>query len=400
MPAVVRSRGYDFDMATIRSLRGLDDWGVVLSFLPAGWREMAFRLHAWTRARQVKNAETLLRILMVHLAEGCSLQETAVRATQKGWAEVSPVAVFKRLRASEEWLRWMAAGLWRRRERPVGLTGYRVRAVDATTVQEPGSTGTDWRVHFALDVSSLQCDFFSLTDVHGGETFRRLPVRKNDLIMGDRAYGTPPGVAHVLSREGSVLVRINLNMLPLFDPTSARVNILRHLQRLKIGQVGDWPANVHAEGTVFAGRLIGIKRGKHATQRAIKRAENVATRKGTTISAATRAAAPYVFVWTNLPVKELTARRALDLYRLRWQIELAFKRMKSLLGLGALPKTSDSSSRAWIHGKMLVALLIEQFIEAADSFFPWGYHLPPQSLARNAVRAPRIVLGRFAAHRT
>jgi hypothetical protein len=54
--------------------------------------------------------------------------------------------------------------------------GYRVRAVDATTVQEPGNTGTDWRVHYAFDLANLQCDCFELTDARGGESFRRIPV--------------------------------------------------------------------------------------------------------------------------------------------------------------------------------------------------------------------------------
>lgn len=363
-------------MDTTEDFRGLDDWGIVCSFLPEGWREAAFRCGAWTRARGVKDAGVLLRVLMVHLADGCSLQETAVRVTAAGWATLSSVAIFKRLRAAEEWLRWMAEQLWRQQVRPQVQAGYRVRAVDATTVQEPGSTGTDWRVHYALDLASLQCDYFSLTDVSGGETFRRLPVRRGELILGDRAYGTPPGVSHVATRGGFVLVRINLNMLPLYDKPGTRVDILRQLRRLRIGDIGAWPAYVHADGEVFAGRLIGLRRSRRAAQFARKRLKREASRKGHTPSPDTLAAADYVFVWTNMPTKDLSAREALEWYRLRWQIELAFKRMKSLLGLGALPKTSDASARAWIHGKLLMALLIERFIDAADSFSPWGYRLP------------------------
>ena len=61
--------------------------------------------------------------------------------------------------------------------------------------------------------------------------------------------------------------------------------------------------------------------------------------------------------------------------RLRWQIELVFKRMKSIMGMGHLPKADPNSSRAWLHGKLFVALLVERMIEAAKSFFPWGYPL-------------------------
>ena len=121
----------------------------------AAWATRALR-----RTRGIKDAETLLRVLLVHLADGCSLQETAVRVQAAGWCELSPVALFKRLKAAEQWLRWLAERLWRRPAAPTALGGYRVRAVDATTVQEPGSTGTDWRVHFCLNLANLQCYHF------------------------------------------------------------------------------------------------------------------------------------------------------------------------------------------------------------------------------------------------
>ena len=71
--------------------------------------------------------------------------------------------------------------------------GYRVRAIDATTVTKPGSLGTDWRIHFSVNLVDLQCDLFQVTDAHGGEIFRRIPVTPGDLVLGDRCYGTPSG---------------------------------------------------------------------------------------------------------------------------------------------------------------------------------------------------------------
>ena len=61
------------------------------------------------------------------------------------------------------------------------------------------------------------------------------------------------------------------------------------------------------------------------------------------------------------------------MYRGRWQIELVFKRLKSILGLGHLRKVDQQSAVAWIHGKLLVAFLIEALIRHAETFFPWGY---------------------------
>jgi hypothetical protein len=60
---------------------------------------------------------------------------------------------------------------------------------------------------------------------------------------------------------------------------------------------------------------------------------------------------------------------------LRWQVELVFKRFKQIAQLGHLPKNDPQSARAWLYGKMLVALLVEKLIAHARSISPWGYPL-------------------------
>jgi hypothetical protein len=85
----------------------VENWPIICSFLPKEWKEMARRTGALQRARDVPDAESLLRLLLMHVANGYSLAETAVRARELGM-NLSAVAVFKRLRASEEWLRWLA----------------------------------------------------------------------------------------------------------------------------------------------------------------------------------------------------------------------------------------------------------------------------------------------------
>ena len=119
--------------------------------------------------------------------------------------------------------------------------GYRVRAVDATTVSRPGSLGTDWRLHFSVNLEDLQCDFFEVTDAHGGETFRRIPVAAGDLVLGDRCYGTPPGIAHVAAAGGHVLVRVNHKALPLFRFGGEPFRLVKRIACDEVGQVREWP---------------------------------------------------------------------------------------------------------------------------------------------------------------
>ena len=256
-----------------------DEWSLLTRYFPPGWQAAARPLGALRRSRGIRDPATLLRCLLVHLADGCSLAETAVRVRAAGWAEVSAVALFKRLRAAEQWLRWLAEQLWREARPAPAVHGRRVRVVDATTVDEPGRTGSVWRVHYALNLADLQCDYFQLTSTAGGEHFQRIPVERGDLLLGDRAYGTPPGVEHVCAAGGDVVVRINLRMLPLFTASGRRLRILSRLRTLRVGRVGAWPAWVKTRTGRVRGRLVAIKRSAAATRRAQQQLRRRANRR-------------------------------------------------------------------------------------------------------------------------
>ncbi len=369
-------------MAATRSRTIVEDWRVVQQFLPHGWQAQARRLGALRRVRRIRGPTLLLRALLVHLASGCSLVETSVRLREAGWCKITSVSLFQRLRAAEQWLRWLAAQMWRQ---PLSLdsSGRCIRAVDATLVHEAGRTGSTWRVHFSLNLSNLQCDYFEVTGQGKGETLRRFPVQAGDVVLADRAYGTPPSVAHVVEQGGDVLVRINLTRLPLHSASGRRIRILSRLRKVRRSVPQEWPACVESPQGLIPGRLVAIRRGRQATQDAQRRLRRKAKKQRHTLSGEALEAARYVFVWTTLLESEYDTAGVLELYRARWLIETAFKRMKSLMGLGQLPKRSDASARAWLHGKLFVALLIERLIEAAEALSPWGYSLTtaPQSMA-------------------
>lgn len=352
-----------------------EQWLVLRQFLPPGWEEQARRSGALLRARGVRNADDLLRTLLIHLAAGHSLVESAVRARRAGLAQLSSVALFRRLQAAEEWLRWLAAG-----ERGLLVPGIpacsrRLRAVDATAVSEPGSTGTDWRIHYAINLIDLQCDFFELTDVHGGETWRRVPIAVGDVVLGDRIYANPAGVEHVLRAGGDVVVRLNPHTLPLFTESGEKLDVLRAVRGLKVGEVRDLPTWVHTSpGVRRAGRLIALRRSATATRLARRKLKRKASKQQKKVSPRSWKTAQYFLLWTSLPAS-VGAGEILEFYRCRWQIELGFKRLKSILGFGHLPKKDPASARAWLHGKLLTSLLVERLIQAANTFSPWGYQV-------------------------
>jgi hypothetical protein len=354
----------------------LDDWSILSSFLPEGWQRKAFECGALRRTRRIAGPDALLRILLIHIANGCSLSETSVRAGQLGLGRLNSSAIYKRLRGAEEWLRWMAEQMRMSLGFAAPVSEQRIRAVDATTVVEPGSTGTDWRIHYCFNLANLQCDFFQLTDASGGESWKRFPVRKGDILLGDRGYANPNGVGHVVAAGGEVVVRLNRAALPLFDNKKGRIDPVHLARTLKPHQDMEWKAWVHVDSGKkrVRGRLIAVRRSHQASEEARKKLRQRASRNQNSVSPEALEAAQYFFLWTTLPPSWSRAK-VLQLYRYRWQIELAFKRMKSIMGLGHLPKKDPESCRAWLHGKLLTSLLVEHMIGTAQKFSPWGYEL-------------------------
>lgn len=353
-----------------------EDWEVIETVLPEGWQEAAKRTGALIRTRGFDSAATLLRVLLIHLVDGCSLRETAVRAHAGGLAKVSDVALLGRLRGSGEWFRWMVEQMSQRLSSASQevLPGKRVRLVDASVVCEPGATGSTWRLHYMIDLSTLACEQVQVTLPEEGETLTRFTVRAGDVLMADRGLAHRRGIRHVVAHEGAVIVRMNLISVPLEDAKGRSMALLPRLRKLAIGQARAWPAVIRDEHGSIAVRVCALKKSAEQTRKSQEKVRQIASRKGRELQPDTLEAAGYVVVLTTLP--EVPPARILELYRHRWQIELAFKRLKSLLHLGHLKKTDPVGAKAWLQGKLFVATLIETLIAVGERFSPWGYFLP------------------------
>ena len=367
------------------------EWKFLAGLLPTGWQAQARTTGAIQRERGLSDPAKLLRFLLMHVATGLSLRQTVARAKAQQLANMTDAGLLDRLRRSERWLAWMceqmftksrlshAARKAARRERPL-------RAFDATVISEPGATGTDWRVHLSVGLPEMRCDFFALTDAKGGETFKRIPLREGDIVLGDRGYCHREAVARVVRHQADVVVRLNHNNFPMLTKSGKPFRIFAHLRGLSGHRPKAWPVTFCASQKLYPGRFCAVRKTTVAAELAQEKLRRAAKKKGETVSAARLEAAEYVFVFTTLTSEEFSVREILDLYRARWQVELLFKRLKSLLRLGHLPKKTDASSRAWLQAKLLVALLIEELMDQAG-FSPWGFELEAVSKVRPGTRS-------------
>jgi len=280
------------------------------------------------------------------------------------------------------------------RERGVALAlneNFQIRAFDGTIVKEPGKTGSLWRIHYSVSLPSLSCDFFKLTETEGvgtGESFTQFSIQAGDYILADRAYSTANGIHYATTNNAFVTVRVNTQALPLQNSKGNAFNLLKSVSSVKksgtskVGKVGV----SNPEQSVVNGRLCVIRKSEAAIKLAQKKLRRSASKKDHKLKPETREYAKYIILFTTFPEDEFSPSEVLEWYRVRWQVELVFKRFKSLAQRGHLPKQDDESAKAGLYGKLFVALLIEKLIEHACSISPWGYDLEkfqaPQRLER------------------
>lgn len=347
--------------------------------LPRGWTwegvlsrleehadlEGSARAHgALVRRRVITTAGQLLRLVLAYALSGFSLRTTAAWAEASGQASLSDVALLKRLRRCGPWLSALVSELSSalHPEAACGAGARRVVAVDATAVCSPGGKHKRYRLlHTVYDVGA-QC--FRTTELTAREAAERLDVGSvaaGEIRLGDRVYGRYHDLAAVSGAGADYVVRLSATALKLTHPEGTALRRAQLCTTAEPAGVQDVPMLVHgAKGAApLAARLIILPLPPEKAEAARRRMRQKARRWGYTPSADALATAGCLMLVTSLDAERWPAERVLSLYRRRWQVELAFKRLKSLLGLEALRAVDSASVSAWIHAVLLVALLIE-----------------------------------------
>ncbi len=115
---------------------------------------------------------------------------------------------------------------------------------------------------------------------------------------------------------------------------------------------------------LFRARLIIRRKDAQAAEKSLKAARKSHQRRryNQTMQPMTITAAGFVMLLTSIPADEMSTDEVLETYRLRWQIELAFKRLKSGLGIHKLPAKDERLARSWLTAHLIVALMIDEAV--------------------------------------
>jgi hypothetical protein len=325
---------------------------------------------AFKRARKIACAVDQLRLVLSYCWGTRGLRLTAAWAEAMGLASLSNVALLKRLCNSADWLEQLVGRLLVAGAGGTCLAvakGRPVRLIDATAVAKASwddrEAGGVWRIHSAFDLASERFDAFELTDESEGEVIDRADVVPGEIRVGDRAYLQPNRLAKVLGQGADIVVRAKWKGARWLDADGNRLDLIPLLKNARGKGLIDQPIWIKGSAKEpIALRLVAIRKPKQARDATIDKITRRARDMGRKLMPGTLVAAEWVIIVTSLDRDEFPLSAISSLYRLRWRIEIAFKHLKSGIGLARPPGEDPRSARAHILSHLLLALLTEPLI--------------------------------------
>ena len=352
--------------------RGAPQFETLLQDLPVALVASAREFRAFTRARKITPPQELLRVVLLYCGLDQSLRTVAGNLTLLE-ERITDSSGMPRLKACAPWVKALLPQLLP--PLPLLPAGYRVSVIAGSSLEAPGADGTDYRLPLRLDLLSLTLLELGVTDVPTAESLRHFTRGTGDIARVDRGYCQPATLVETHRQGPDWIVRCNSGM-PLWTPTGEEFDLVATLKHLpptqarvtQSVQVGPAGAAERVAAPLHACRLPEAQ-----ANAARRRCRRQAQKKGKTLKAATLYLAGWVSVVTTLDPPGWTAETLLALSRVRWQVELAIKRWKSLLDVGQVRANAEGTlASLWLHGKLLYALLLDRRCRrlAGDQ---WGY---------------------------
>lgn len=247
-------------------------------------------------------------------------------------------------------------------ERVVASGKLRFMVIDGSTVQVPGATGTSYRLHIAIDLVKLELLQVEVSTDKVGESLAHYSLQNGDVVIIDRGYNQPKSLVPFVDQGGDIVLRYNPHGMTLYhqNEAMAKVDWVSELKKLG-GQAGTFPVylchgNKRIEATVHA---IPLPEKQAAEAR--RRTRKTAAKEGRTPKQETLYLSGWVLVLTTVPTAILNTETIAALYRMRWQVELVIKRLKSLLDIDCLRARKHSDlAELYLYGKLLYAAVIEK----------------------------------------
>ena len=188
-----------------------------------------------------------------------------------------------------------------------------------------------------------------------------------EIRIADRGYMSTERLAAVIGQGADVIVRSGWRRAKWLDADGNTLDLIAALQAAAgCGQI-DRPIGLARSGTEpLQMRLVAIRKPLEMLEECRCKARREASKEKAKIGSGTLVAAEWMILVTSLPVETFDAAAIAELYQSRWRIEMAFKRLKSLIGLAGPPGEDIAVAKTWILAHLLMILLLEPHTSAPE----------------------------------
>jgi hypothetical protein len=341
-----------------------ENWERVKHRLPGDLDQSAKEHKALLRRREITSADALLQLAFLYSLPDWSLRQTALVATLLEICNISDVDLMRRLQGMPAWLGALVVQILQQNGIPFpAQAGLHLKILDASVISKPKSQGTNWRLHVSMDLGQMRIDQVVVTDEHGGEGFGNFSLSAQDLYLADSGYTRTRGLEKPLQAGAKFVTREQWNTMPVYNEAGEKFDIIAWLKRTfpeGVTAPAETQVWLPTEQGLQTARLVACPLPPQKAEEARRRARKKSLKKKHQPMEKNLYAVGFVILLTNLPAQAWSTEQVLELYRWRWQIELYFKRLKSLLELDHLRAQNNDLAQTYLLTKLLGAILVDR----------------------------------------
>jgi hypothetical protein len=352
-------------------------WGSVLEALPDRneLQELARNHGAIRRYRYNPDAQLWLRLCIMYAVSGFSLRETAAWSESQGLARISAVGLMKGLRRSGGFLKSILNKLLQFDDlSEKSILSRPIQIIDSSVIATQGN-GQNWRIHTCFNLDEMKLVNVDLTLTETGESVERTPIKTGSIILADAGYCRYKQVQLMKSMNSDCIMRLHWKLTRIVDENGNKLKPWM----LSPDEIGSNPYTVRGyitnknEDSLIPVRIIMRLREEDDINKTLKRQNMNIKKNGTKkINPESQCAARWMMIITTLSEDEASAEQILELYRYRWQIELLFKRWKSIIKIDDLASKTPELVEVVLLARLIMIVLIDKIIRRRPDFSPRG----------------------------
>lgn len=234
-----------------------------------------------------------------------------------------------------------------------------------------GASTANCKLQAVYDYKRSELQFLDVTSgIHPDNRYTdNLPrmLNKGDLILFDQGYFKLSMLEALIAKGAFFLTRFLVRTVVVDPVSQERIDLHKHLSRMD-GDACEMDVLIGADKMPKVPvRLIALRVSEPVAKERRRRLRKEAQKKGRTPSKQHLKMCDWTVLTTNVPRRWLPLEMVRMLYTLRWQIELLFKQLKSVLRVHQSDTGNENRLRCELYGKLIGAIIIHRIHAAATN---------------------------------